>query len=228
MLTSICIATRNKSEYLARTLASINGQSIPFDYEVIVVDDGSTDATRAVCKMFDVNYIWLDNNRYRNPSVARNVAYRAARGEVIINQSDEIIHKTNCVQQLTNGLKEGEILFAHVLNVSLDGLSVSYPVYCGPENPRPLFFLGSLWRRDMYAIGGNSEDFVEPCYDDDWLAQCLINGLGLVPRYAEDIIGWHVAHGYVENAFSRMENSKTIYDKKCAARVFTNTPWEYK
>jgi glycosyltransferase involved in cell wall biosynthesis len=70
MKCSIVMATKNKVDYLQKVLASIFRQKVPFSYEVIVVDDGSTDTTSEVCKNFDVQYIRLENSSYRNPSIA--------------------------------------------------------------------------------------------------------------------------------------------------------------
>ena len=56
--TSIVMATFNKASSLERTLASITSQSVGFPYEIIVVDDGSSDHTFNVCKKYDVKYAW--------------------------------------------------------------------------------------------------------------------------------------------------------------------------
>ena len=214
---------------LDQVLASIRAQKVPFDYEIVVADDGSTDETAEVCKRWGVKYTWISNTSYRNPAFARNVAYKCAIGDIVIAQSDEVIHKTNCVQQLTEGLKENEILFATVYNVRADGtLESSFPVYSGLDRQAGLFFLGSLTRRDIYAIGGNDENFVEPCFDDDWFRDCLVKGLGRVPRYAPEIIGWHMAHGHPAGAFNKLEDSRKLYLDNCARGDWTNKQWEYK
>ncbi len=50
---SVIIPTFNRSAMLADTLESFAAQSLPKNrYEVIVVDDGSKDATREVCRDF--------------------------------------------------------------------------------------------------------------------------------------------------------------------------------
>ena len=84
MKVSLCIATFDKPAYLQRTLASIVGQRAGCELEIIVVDDGSPgDETVEVCCGFpSVKYIRIDRDpTFRNPSVARNVAYRAATGD---------------------------------------------------------------------------------------------------------------------------------------------------
>jgi glycosyltransferase involved in cell wall biosynthesis len=89
---SVVIATRNKAQYLSQTLESIVWQKPPFNYEIIVVDDGSTDATQSVCERNFVNYIRLEKKQYTNPANAQNVGFKAAKGKVIVTQSDDVVH----------------------------------------------------------------------------------------------------------------------------------------
>jgi glycosyltransferase involved in cell wall biosynthesis len=221
---SVCIGTRNKATYLARTLASIRAQRVPFSYEILVADDGSTDATGKVCDEYDAIRLYLPNPRYRNPGFARNAAYRAARGEVIIAQSDDVMHRSpDTVQKLVELLKPGEMVFATVLNmkqVTGDGnwirCDTPFHVYSGPERGKPFFFLGSLWRSDVYAIGGNDEQFVEPCWDDNWFADMLIKGKGIVPQYHPYPIGWHQSHEFPESSHDCEHKSRDLYKRKVA------------
>ena len=52
---SIVLSTRNKAMELNLSLASIRKQSPPFAYELIVVDDGSRDSTKDVCRYYDTD-----------------------------------------------------------------------------------------------------------------------------------------------------------------------------
>jgi glycosyltransferase involved in cell wall biosynthesis len=51
---SICIPTYNRKDYLKETLASVFAQTYK-DYEVVVVDDGSTDGTEEMIKASGYN-----------------------------------------------------------------------------------------------------------------------------------------------------------------------------
>src|SRR5215208_8250934 len=86
---SIVIATFNRGDYLGATLDSIFTQSFR-DFEVIVVDDGSTDDTRRVIDAFGsrVRYLYQNN---RGPAAARNLGVRHANAEWIsIQDSDDL------------------------------------------------------------------------------------------------------------------------------------------
>jgi glycosyltransferase involved in cell wall biosynthesis len=77
---SVVIPVYNGARFLGEALASALGQDLP-PLEVIVVDDGSTDATAAVAAGFaGVTYLRQEN---AGVAVARNTGIAAARGELI-------------------------------------------------------------------------------------------------------------------------------------------------
>jgi cellulose synthase/poly-beta-1,6-N-acetylglucosamine synthase-like glycosyltransferase len=54
---SVVIAARNEAEHIGRCLESIFRQTLPSHrYEVIVVNDRSTDATEAICTLFSIRH----------------------------------------------------------------------------------------------------------------------------------------------------------------------------
>lgn len=214
---SITLSTRNKAGYLDVAMASIARQVTPFRFEIIVVDDGSTDNTEAICRQYGVRYFRLNNDRYRNPSVARNVAFRAARGDVIVGQCDDIVYvNDNSLETLVDSLTPGYFSAGCTHNYRYHGRQpVEYiEEYCGRTRPVPYFFCGAVYRDDVYAIGGYDEEFVEPCYDDNWFADCLLHGLGLSCTITEQLIAHHQFHGYPSGSHVNEEVSKKLYIAK--------------
>ena len=90
-LISVIIPTYNCAEYIAEAIDSVLNQTFT-DFEIIVVDDGSTDETAAIMKRYGdkVRYIRQKNN---GPAVARNLGINTARGEFIaFLDADDIWH----------------------------------------------------------------------------------------------------------------------------------------
>ena len=79
---SVVIPLYNKEHYIAGTLRSVLTQTFP-DYEVIVVDDGSTDHSLQACKEVRSDKIRIVQQVNQGVSAARNKGIELAEGEYI-------------------------------------------------------------------------------------------------------------------------------------------------
>lgn len=79
---SIIIPLYNKEKYIKNTIKSVLAQNFK-DFEIIVVDDGSTDASCNIVKSCDDNRIKLYTKTNGGVSVARNYGISVSSGEVI-------------------------------------------------------------------------------------------------------------------------------------------------
>lgn len=93
-LISIILPVYNRQDYLQECVDSIFAQSYS-DYEIILIDDGSTDRTLEICKTLtnaDPRIVLLQGS-HSGVSAARNVGLNAAKGAyVFFLDSDDIIH----------------------------------------------------------------------------------------------------------------------------------------
>lgn len=93
---SVVIPTYNVEKYIETTLGSIIAQAF-FDYEIIIVDDGSTDNTVEKCRNFKVNNPTLNIEVYQmnhgGVSKARNIGIAKAKGKYLhfMDSDDEIM-----------------------------------------------------------------------------------------------------------------------------------------
>mgnify|MGYP000321373830 FL=1 len=80
-LVSVVIPTYNREQYLQKALGSVLAQTYQC-FEIIVIDDGSTDDTATLIRSFkkDITYIYQEN---QGISKARNVGIRNSRGDFI-------------------------------------------------------------------------------------------------------------------------------------------------
>jgi glycosyltransferase involved in cell wall biosynthesis len=101
---SVVLATYNRATFLPETIESILRQSF-HDYELLVVDDGSTDDTRTKLKPYEtrLRYLYQEN---RGPSAARNLGVRHAKADWIsIQDSDDLCTPTH-LQTLWDYVKD--------------------------------------------------------------------------------------------------------------------------
>ncbi len=91
---SIVLPTHNRAHLLPRALRSVLAQTDP-DFELVVVDDGSTDDTPAVLAGFaqDPRIRSSRNDVARGAPAARNLAVRNARGKWVafVDDDDELL-----------------------------------------------------------------------------------------------------------------------------------------
>lgn len=94
---SVVVTVRNRPQYLRECLEALLKQDLPGDqFEIIVVDDCSTDQTWNVCQQYGARQkpprIWAYQTKERlGPGGARNLGNEMAAGEVLVVQdSDDI------------------------------------------------------------------------------------------------------------------------------------------
>ena len=80
---SVVIPTYNAEKTVSRCLQALTNQTVaPSSYEIVVVDDGSADGTRAVVQAFDGVRLYAQD--HAGPAVARNLGVAHARGTVVL------------------------------------------------------------------------------------------------------------------------------------------------
>lgn len=98
-LVSVVIPTYNSSQYLPETIESVLSQSWQ-DFEIIIVDDGSTDNTQEVVGAFNSNKIrYLRQENSGGPAKPRNVGIHHARGKYIsLFDSDDLMSRNKLAE----------------------------------------------------------------------------------------------------------------------------------
>lgn len=97
----IVVPTHNRKETLRQTLTSLTAQD-DAEYEIIVVDDGSSDGTREmIAREFPrVHYI---AQNHCGPAAARNRGIKESRGEIIAFTDDDCLPPRDWLTRLADG-----------------------------------------------------------------------------------------------------------------------------
>jgi glycosyltransferase involved in cell wall biosynthesis len=98
---SVVIPTYNRREILSYTLLSLIKQDTDKDrFEVVVVDDGSTDGTREMVATYqdrlNLSYYFLKDSEHA-PATARNHGILNAEGRIVLFVDSGVILKSDCV-----------------------------------------------------------------------------------------------------------------------------------
>lgn len=192
---SVVIPTYNRCPILKKALLALDRQTLaPDEYEVIVVDDGSTDGTEAMVQELTVRYpLRYERQERKGPATARNTGIRRARGELIVFIDSDIV--------VSRGF-----LGAHgAAHAGRDDCVAHGPVIhtTDLENPTTTPLKVTDWSRAFFATGNASvrrehlfgaglfdERFVEYGWEDLELGLRL-RRMGLVRVIAPEAKGYH-------------------------------------
>ncbi|MDI6783302.1 MAG: glycosyltransferase [bacterium] len=113
---SIVVPTYNRADFLRKCITSLLAQEFPKEtFEILVVDDGSTDATpqmmselieKATVEGYQLRYLRQEN---QGPAVTRNRGWQNARGEIIAFTDDDCIASPHWLEEITNGYETRDI-----------------------------------------------------------------------------------------------------------------------
>ncbi len=217
---SIIITCYNKERYITRAINSCINQNFPEDqFEVIVVDDASTDKSRDAISLYEglgsfIKIKYLKKNG--GPSHASNVGIAMARGKYIVRvDGDDYIHK-DFIRVMTEVLEWNEdvgFVYCDLITVrSLGG--VTERKLARNTHERLLDHGAGVMFRKKYlkAIKGYDEG-LRNCEDYD-----------LILRYEQRYIGWHLRLPYYRyfregSALSVKLKEREELKKKIRARL---------
>lgn len=101
-LVSIIVPTKNSTRYLDRCLSSIKNQTYN-NFEIIVVDNFSTDNTVTIAKKYTKKVFKKGNER----SAQVNFGVKQARGEYVYKVDSDFLLDKNVVKQCLQKIKQG-------------------------------------------------------------------------------------------------------------------------
>ena len=96
MKISVIVPVYNAEDYIKDTIESIINQKLFNDFELIIVDDGSTDKSYEICKSYECahNNMTCISQSNAGPSAARNNGLSLAKGEYIVFcDSDDLLEE---------------------------------------------------------------------------------------------------------------------------------------
>lgn len=100
---SVIACVYNAEATFGATLDCVFQSDWPVPYEVIVIDDASTDGTPELCRSYDLKLIQLDENA--GPAKARNVGIKAASGSIILFVDSDVLFGPNTIRRMLDKME---------------------------------------------------------------------------------------------------------------------------
>jgi len=115
-LVSVIIPTRNRATLLSKAISSVLSQTYP-NFELIVIDDGSTDTTPEMVNAFkDRRIVYLRYEKGpRGPNFARNIGLSRASGDIITFLDDDDEFLSDALQTIVDAFFEAREHGAKIL-----------------------------------------------------------------------------------------------------------------
>ena len=224
MRISVVIATKDRAAYVERALASFERQIGAPSFEVLVVDNGSTDDTKGVVErasargVVPVRYL---HEPEPNRGKARNLGVRSASGYLVVFCDDDV--------QAPPGFLAAHEAAHHTSNLVVNGPILNVSSY--DERPKPTLanasraFLCtcnvSVPKHALDAVGGFDEDFHLYGWEDTELGVRLRES-GMRWKFAWDAYIWHIKP-QAENTLE-VETQKALEKARMAGRFLQKQP----
>jgi GT2 family glycosyltransferase len=224
MRISVVIATKDRASYLERALASFEAQIGAPSFEVIVVDNGSSDDTKGVAERqsargrFPVTYL---HEPEPNRGKARNRGIERAGGYLVVFCDDDVVAPPG-------------FLAAHEAAHTTSNLVVNGPILnvgSYDERPKPTFanysraFVCtcnvSIPKHALQAVSGFDERFHLYGWEDTELGVRLREA-GLRWKFAWEAYIWHIKPP-AENTLE-VETKKVMEKARMARRFVEKQP----
>lgn len=159
-LISIIVPTYNQEKFIGRCLRSLLHQTMPVsDYEIIVINDGSTDRTSYALELFYDAIIPIDNIQNIGLPASINLGIQKARAKYIVRVDSDDYVNTNFLYFLYYFLSQ---------NSDMDAVACDYYVVDDAEKilkrvncEREPIACGIIFKKeDLLKIGLYDEDFL--------------------------------------------------------------------
>jgi GT2 family glycosyltransferase len=220
MTLSVIIATKDRAALLDAALASLHAQEDAPPYEIVVVDNGSHDATPDVAERHGAAYVFVAEP---NRGKARNAGIARARGELVLFVDDDVVTPPRFLASHAAAHRDATV-----------PLAVSGPIVNVPSvedrhapsavNASRAFFVTcnvSVPRAALEAVGGFDESFDLYGWEDTELGARL-RGHGVRRRFVWEAYLWHIKPPTQESLEDALD--KAIQKARMAARFVRKRP----
>jgi glycosyltransferase involved in cell wall biosynthesis len=222
MILSVIIPAYNAASTLPALLDSLSNQAYK-DYEIIVVDDCSTDSTPDVVKSYNCDFVRLEENR--GPAVCRNIGVGRSKGDILVFTDSDCRVDKKWLSNIYNHFENSDISAIMGRLVLLPSTLIGDSISAIGFPAGGAIGFDKIWRVDtdgytdslstcncavkkdvFFKVGGFDETFPFPGGEDSFLAYNLRTS-NLLIKYCPNVLAYHEArkslHDFIKWQFHR-------------------------
>ncbi|MFX1308732.1 MAG: glycosyltransferase [Promethearchaeota archaeon] len=234
---SIVVPTKNRASLLPNLIYSLLNLNYP-QYEIIIVDDCSTDKTKEILKKYPIKSIYLDKSI--GSAEARNIGIQEAKNDIIALTDSDCFVSKNWLKDLVSYLDNydvigGTVLFSDNAEKELNPFNLKNEIVITKESS--LNFLNTsnmILKKDVWKLSGGFLNYRIEDLEFSWRA--LKKGYklkyvpkGLVIHYGKRTLFQNIKK-YIQYGKSYSKVSfihKMSFTFKPEPNVNTNSIWAY-
>lgn len=207
---SIVVPAHNEEKYIARCISSLLKQDFNMPYEIIAVNNNSTDSTIDILNQFS-NQIRIIECKEKGVAIARNSGIKEARSEIIVSTDSDCFHPEDWLSQIYKSINANEevlavggyaiyseksfyqkiAIFSHKMNL----MKLARIIFGGQAlSTQNLAFRKDSWR----SVGGFDQNIKSTWQLDDVDFTLRLNELGEV-RLDQNLLVYASARRVEEN-----------------------------
>jgi len=222
---SIIVPVYNVEKYLNKCIDSILNQTFS-DFELILVDDGSTDSSGSICDKYNDDRITVIHKENGGISSARNTGIDIAKGDFIgFVDSDDFIHKDMYKILYDNIIKytgdiaickeknvyENELVELNSINEDLKINILTVEEILKKSNKERSTFIyawNKLYKKELFKDLRYPENKI---YEDEWLSPKILYKASKIIYIDKDLYYYLQRDGSIVNSKFRVKKFDKVY-----------------
>ena len=240
---SIIIPTYNRADYLPETLDSVLSQG-DGPWEVVVVDDGSTDETRQVLEGIVHDRLRTIFKPHSGAPETRNLGIKEAKGEYVLWLGSDDVLLPGTLNAYVQALRDmpdvdvfyGDLVIADATLTEIRPLAYEDWYERGEallartihENPIPDG--GSVVRKRLYDAFGDYDPFFRRAHDYEWWSRLV--GKAQFKHLGQPVYKWRWHGGNMSSGTVTIDTSfdarviRGLLDRYPLRRLFPDLDWD--
>lgn len=246
MEASIIIVTKNQKHLLSQTIPILKKQNFKKDYEIIIVDSGSTDGAREYCLKNKLKVVDIPAENFKFAH-AFNTGAKEAKGKILIRLSGDCIPtKTNWLEEIIKPFKNPKIggVFGKYILSGKKGYTYpnfwyasrfpkKYTVY----SIKPFFLMGAgilnfSIGKGVYEFAGGCSAIRKKVWDKRPFNEKIMAGEDAEYSWFLHLIGYDIAYSpkvevIHEHKIDKLETIKATSGLSLWSFMFVTNIWKY-